>query len=84
MTDDCDSTVSCYKSPSTCTSSQDCKILVKYKYENKEVHVVVATNITDGYVGWAQSMNNNKMVIFIINNFQYFCLIYVLKILLKW
>lgn len=61
-TSDCDASVGCYKHPTSCTSSKDCKILVKYKYENDKVHVTVATNNTSGYVGWAQSTQKNKMV----------------------
>ena len=72
ITDDCGSTFSCYKSPSTCTSSQDCKILVKFKYENNKIHIVATTNITDGYVGWAQSLKNDKMVMFIFCDVEYF------------
>lgn len=63
-TSDCGTGVNCYKEPSTCTASNNCNILVKSKYENDKVHVVMSTNQTLGYSGWAQTKTyeSKKMV----------------------
>ena len=63
-TEECEETFHCFKSPSTCSTSKDCDMLVLYKHEpdSNIVSVKVATKSTSKYIGWAQSTVSNKMV----------------------
>ncbi|XP_066922682.1 uncharacterized protein [Clytia hemisphaerica] len=62
--DDCGKSLTCYKQPKSCTSSVDCHILVQHKFDSdtKTIHVTLATNSSNGWVGWAQNNKFDKMV----------------------
>ena len=54
----------CLKSPVSCTSSEDCDMLILYKHDSdaKKIDLTISTKSTSKYISFAQNEDYSKMV----------------------
>ena len=54
----------CIRVPADCSSSDACDVLIMYKHipSSNTIEATIATNSSNGYIAWAKSDRNQKMV----------------------
>ena len=54
----------CLKSPVSCTSSEDCDMLILYKhdFDTNTINLTISTKSTSKYISFAQNEDYSKMV----------------------
>lgn len=63
-TNECGNSVNCLKSPASCTSSENCEMLILHKHDSNTntIDLTISTNSTSKYVSFAQNEQYTKMV----------------------